>query len=473
MPPKRFGRYEVQAEIGDGAMGRVYRARDPVVGRTVAIKTVKTELLSRKEAPEHLKRFRREAQAAGALSHPHIVSIFDIGDGYIVMEHLEGWTLQEILKDKGRIPPEEALRILAPVADAIDHAHRAGVVHRDIKPSNVMVLADGRPKLMDFGVAHLESSVMTSTGQILGSPSYMAPEQVAGEEVTSRADVYALAVVAYEMVTGQRPFQGSNITTIIFKIMGEPAPSPCSLNAALPSRYDDVFRQALAKDPAKRFPTAAAFVAALDLKEFEEALSAAMGPAPTAVLPATPASPGRKGLALAIAGALTFAALLAGLWLMRPVTVPPATTVPAETSASVAPPLVPPPSVPPPSVAPPAPRAEAPPRRRTPAPTRTPLAEGTLVEMGPGIVPPRRLRGETPSYPAEARRRRQEGSVTVSMIVTETGAPVDIRVVNSAGALLDEAALQAVRTWRFEPARKDGVKVRVRWVATQRFVLER
>ena len=506
MTPARFGRYVVQAEIGDGAMGRVYRALDPVVGRAVAIKTVKTEFLGRKEAPEYLKRFRLEAQAAGALSHPHIVSIFDIGDGYLVMEHLEGRTLQELLKERGRIPLQETLRILAPVADAIDHAHRAGVVHRDIKPSNVMVLADGRPKLLDFGVAHLDSSVLTSTGQVLGSPSYMAPEQIAAQEITSRTDVYALAIVAYEMLTGQRPFQGSNITTIIHKVMSEPAPPPRSLNAALPPRYDEVFEQALAKDPATRFPTATAFVAALDLREFEEELTAALESAPAAPtlappVPAAPASSARKGVTLGLAGAAMFMALLPVLWLMRPSSppsAPPLAEAPLPSDPPTSRPAAPLPTAPAEpraSVAPPATRALPSPRARTrraaaapttapaptttlsaapePAPATTPLAEGTLVAMGPGVAPPRRVSGQALSYPPDARRRRQEGTVTVSMIVTETGEPVDLRILASAGRILDDAALQAVRTWRFEPARKDGVRVRVRWVASHRFVLER
>ena len=317
MVPERFGRYQVLEQIGDGAMGRVYRARDPVVGRVVAIKTIKSEYLSREEAPEYLRRFRREAQAAGVLNHAGIVSIFDVGEDHIVMEHLEGQTLQALLKERGRLAPAEAALVLGPVAAALDHAHRQGVVHRDIKPSNIMILPDGRPKLMDFGIAHFESSVMTSTGQILGSPSYMAPEQVAGRTVTSRTDVYALGVVAYEAVTGQRPFQGSNVTTVIYKIMSEPAPPPRSLNDTLPTRYDDIFRKALAKDPAERFATAAELVVALEIKEFEAALSAAIVPeaapeSPRAESP-TPPLTRRRGRAWMAAALAAAAALLAFL----------------------------------------------------------------------------------------------------------------------------------------------------------------
>ena len=206
-------------------MGRVYRAFDPIVRRTVAIKTIKSEYLTKDEAPEYLRRFRREAQAAGVLNHPNIVSIFDVGENYLVMELLEGKTLQAELQEKGKLEPTEALRILTPVAEGLDHAHRAGILHRDIKPANIMVLPDGRAKLMDFGVAHVETSVMTTAGQIFGSPVLHVARAGVGDDVDSRSDLYSLAVVAYEVLTGQRPFQGTSLTSIIYKVMSEvPAP---------------------------------------------------------------------------------------------------------------------------------------------------------------------------------------------------------------------------------------------------------
>ena len=200
----------------------------------VAVKTIKSEYLTRDTADEYLRRFRREAQSAGGLNHPAIVRVFDLGDDFLVMELVEGRTLHRLIREEGRLAPEEALRLLAPVADAVDHAHRAGIVHRDIKPANVMVQPDGQPKLMDFGVAKIEASVMTTAGQILGSPSYMSPEQIAGENVTSRSDLYSLAVVAYEMLTGQTPFQGKTITQVIYQVMHEAPPPPRRWNAALP-----------------------------------------------------------------------------------------------------------------------------------------------------------------------------------------------------------------------------------------------
>ena len=288
MLPERFGRYEVIDEIGDGAMGRVYRAWDPAVNRLVAVKTIKTEYLTRDTADEYLRRFHREAQSAGGLNHPAIVRVFDLGNDYLVMELVEGRTLHRVIRDEGRLAPPETLRLLAPVADAVDHAHRAGIVHRDIKPANIMVQPDGQPKLMDFGVAKIEASVMTTAGQVLGSPSYMSPEQIAGLDVTGRSDLYSLAVVAYEMLTGQPPFQGRTITQVIYKVMHEAPPPPRQWNAALPARYDGVFARALSKDPAARFPTAGELVAALDIQELEYALSEAAESRPSTTVGATP-----------------------------------------------------------------------------------------------------------------------------------------------------------------------------------------
>jgi serine/threonine-protein kinase len=262
----------VLAELGDGAMGRVYKAWDPVVTRTVAIKTIKTERLPKMHTGEYLERFRREAQAAGGLNHPNIVNIFDIGEDHIVMEYIEGQNLQDRIREEGRVPPETVSALLGPIAEALDHAHAAGIIHRDIKPANIMIQADGQPKLTDFGVARIADSAMTATGEILGSPTYMSPEQVAGLEVTPRSDVYSLAVVAYEALTGQPPFQGKTITAVISRVMHDEPPPPCQWNAELPTRYDDVFARALAKQPAERFATASELVSALDIRSFELAL---------------------------------------------------------------------------------------------------------------------------------------------------------------------------------------------------------
>jgi len=275
VPPavKTFGRYEAHAEIGDGAMGRVYRGFDPMVGRYVAIKTVKAEYLTRETRSEYLRRFRREAQAAGRLAHPNIVSIFDVGEDYFVMEYVEGITLAELLRYRTLLDVVAGLRVLAPVAEALDYAHRCGVVHRDIKPANIMVQPDGRPKLMDFGVARLETSAMTSSGQFFGSPSYMAPEQILGSEVTHEADLFSFAVVAYEALTGKRPYQGDSITTIIYKVVNEAPALPRSVHPELPAHFDEAFKRALSKQPRERYPTGMEFISALAGEDLEASLA--------------------------------------------------------------------------------------------------------------------------------------------------------------------------------------------------------
>lgn len=262
-PEKTFGRYEVLGLLGEGSMGRVYRAFDPLARRVVAIKTLKPEHLTGEAGEEGQRRFRREAQAAAKLVHANIVTIFDVGEDYFVMELLEGATLQTLLAERGRLEPAEALAILGPVADALDYAHAEGTVHRDVKPANVMVLLDGRPKIMDFGVAHLMSTVITARGQSFGSPAYMAPEQVLESQITPFTDLFSLATVTYETLTGKKPFDGETITPILYHVVNTDPPPPTSWNPELPSVYDAIFRRALAKDPAERFPSARAFVGAL------------------------------------------------------------------------------------------------------------------------------------------------------------------------------------------------------------------
>ena len=262
---RTFGRYEVLGEVGQGSMGRVYRAFDPMARRIVAVNTLRPEHVCGPEAEEYLLRFRREAQAAACLVHPNIVTIFDVGEDYFAMELLEGATLQAILRERGSLAVDEALRVLGPLAAAMDYAHSRGTIHRDIKPANLFVLADGRPKVMDFGIAHLTSAVITAGGQVFGSPAYMAPEQITKGEVTVATDEFSLAVVAYETLTGRKPFEGETITPILYSVVNTDPPPPSSWNPELPPPFDDVFRRALAKDPTARFPTPGAFVAALGL----------------------------------------------------------------------------------------------------------------------------------------------------------------------------------------------------------------
>jgi TonB family protein len=280
MIPTRLGRYEVLAELGRGAMGKVYRARDPIVGREVAIKSLNLEEFPKRQQEEILGRFRREAQAAGQLNHPNIVTIFDVGESFFVMELVKGETLQAHVARKSRLPLAETLGIVAPIAAALDYAHKRGVVHRDVKPANIMLTDRGVPKLMDFGLAHLDTTVLTRAGQSLGSPAYMAPEQIQGFEPTPRADLYALAVVTYEMLTGARPFAGRNITTLLHQVVHEPPVPPRHFNASLPLRYDELFERALSKVPEERFSDAAGFVTELNLKELEAIVSLIDAPEP-------------------------------------------------------------------------------------------------------------------------------------------------------------------------------------------------
>jgi TonB family protein len=282
--PERFGRYEVEALIGEGSMGRVFRALDPLGRRAVAVKILKPEYLSKDTANDYIQRFRREARAAGSLAHPAIITIYDVGDDFFVMELLEGLTLQERLREQGKLSIDQALAILGPVADAIDYAHARGTIHRDIKPGNIMVLPDGRPKLMDFGVAHIASTIVTAAGEFLGSPSYMAPEQIAESQASPRTDLFSLAVVAYEMLTGVRPFEGDSITAIIYRVVHEDPAPPTVRNVDLPPEFDDIFRRALAKDPSQRFPTARAFVTALEERQVDIALPPPAPPEPARAL---------------------------------------------------------------------------------------------------------------------------------------------------------------------------------------------
>ena len=339
MHPEKFDRYEVLALLGDGAMGRVYKATDPLAQRTVAIKIMKSEYLGDENRDEYLHRFRREAQAAGALSHPAIVTIFDVGDAYFVMEFVEGTSLQAMIAQKGHLGLGEALAILAPVAAALDYAHAHGVVHRDVKPANIVVDTDGRPKLLDFGVAHLTTSIMTAAGQSLGSPAYMAPEQIAKGEISPHSDVYSLAVVAYEMLTGHKPFDGDNISSIVYKVVHTPAPPPCQWNGDLPERYDRIFERALAKEPNDRYPSAGALVTALSAKEVDQVFATLVNQ-PSAAKSAAPPGPKGRGRLPVLVGAATVALVAAfAAWprqkeLPSPLTVAEATQPPPTTVAA-------------------------------------------------------------------------------------------------------------------------------------------
>ena len=267
----KIGRYNVLNELGRGAMGVVYAAEDPLIGRTVAIKTIRFAAAEEGGNREMLvQRLRREAQAAGVLSHSSIVTIYDIGEqgeeAYIVMEYVDGRSVEEMIASNALKNPETYLPILGGTAVAIDYAHSKGIIHRDIKPSNILVCRDGAIKIADFGIAKLSESIsLTQSGFVLGTPSYMSPEQAQGRIVDGRADQFSLAVVAFRIVTGRLPFEGPTLTALLTKILWE---EPEYDGAGMSPVLQPVFKQALSKDPKLRFPTCGDFV-----QELEEVLA--------------------------------------------------------------------------------------------------------------------------------------------------------------------------------------------------------
>jgi len=256
------GRYEIVAELGRGAMGVVYRARDPKIDRTVAIKTVSLLGLEPDAEQEYRERFVVEARAAGRLSHPRIVTIFDVAEDpdtltpYIVMEYVSGRSLEEVLcTENGTLPLDTALQITQELAEALDYAHAQGIVHRDVKPSNIIVAEDGHPKIADFGIAKLNAPDLPQTGRTLGTPAYMSPEQLKGDPVDGRSDLFSLGVILYQLLTRHRPFQGNSTLTISFKVLNRDPVPATALNAELCPELGHVVARAIAKYPSQRYQT--------------------------------------------------------------------------------------------------------------------------------------------------------------------------------------------------------------------------
>ena len=266
MSERFIGKYEVVTTLGKGSMGVVYKARDPEIGRLVAIKTLKTMVMGDDAAGEEaLQRFRQESRSAGMLHHPNIVTIFeagktDNGSPYIVMEHIEGASLEQRVVDDGPIAPLETLHYLAQVASAIDYAHSQNVIHRDIKPSNIIVGSDYKPFLLDFGVAKLADTSLTPAGTVVGTPSYMSPEQIRGLTLDGRTDIFSLAVVAFELFTGVRPYPGKDFTTVVTNIMHQEPRSFAELGVDLPPDLERELHHGLAKERDERFSSALAMV---------------------------------------------------------------------------------------------------------------------------------------------------------------------------------------------------------------------
>src|SRR5438552_10889625 len=287
----KAGRYEITGELGRGAMGVVYKAMDPVIGRTVAVKTIRlSEEGTGLSRPELLTRFQTEARAAGLLTHPNIVVVFDAGeeDGlyYITMELVEGKSLQALLDGGHSFPLPRTLRIMDQTCSALQYAHERNVVHRDIKPANLMLTADDTVKITDFGTAKiLQFGGTQQTSHVMGTPSYMSPEQVKGRAVDGRSDIVSLGVMLYEMLTGEKPFPGQNITTVIYKIVNEEPVPPRQIDASIHPGISTVVLKALAKEPEQRYQSCREMLE--DLKSYRS-IAAGGNPQSTMVMGGSP-----------------------------------------------------------------------------------------------------------------------------------------------------------------------------------------
>ena len=341
-----LGKYQIRGELGRGAMGIVYRGFDPMIEREVAIKTLRADLLESGEKDTLLARFKKEAQAAGRLNHRGIVQVYEYGEDadrvFIAMELIQGRELKDYMSEQARFSTAEIVRMVKELLDALGYAHSHGVVHRDIKPSNVVLLPDGHIKITDFGIARLESSTLTQAGNVLGTPSYMSPEQFMGQRIDGRSDLFSTGVMLYELLTGEKPFIGNSFTTIMHKVMKESPSAPSSLNISLHPSFDQVLAVALAKRPDERFRNAAEFSQALDLALAGKPIAA---PADEMTVMAAPAGHGSNDeTVLADASATLAAAPRAPVpvddqTVVRappPVSAPVATQAPAGTMATEA-----------------------------------------------------------------------------------------------------------------------------------------
>lgn len=453
MEHDRLGKYVISGILGKGAMGTVYDARDPVIDRRVAIKTLSLPDASDSEAQEELARFKREAQAAGRLTHPNIVGVFDYGEtaeiAYIVMEFVDGPSLKSLLDKSERFPTAETVRILEGLLAGLQFSHERGVVHRDIKPANIMMTRDGQVKIADFGIARIESSSMTQAGTIMGTPAYMSPEQFMGQTVDPRTDIYSTGVVLYQMLTGERPFEGS-MTAIMHKVLNVAPPRPSELSVTVPHALDGVVARAMAKRPEQRYASAAEFAQSLRAAaqgqtvpaggiDTEATMVSSAQPvgvtAPvSAAAPPRVATANRNRLPVVAGVSLAMLAAAGGGWFflageaqpppssqlsaVSPAPVPlPAQTTPLPPTAPVPLPAAPPvTSLPPPVVPPTAPLAPAVPPQAAPPPSVA-VPPPAPVPAAPAVVPQTALAPVAPPQPpssAQLRARLQAAFAAVS-----------------------------------------------------------
>ncbi|HEX7252294.1 MAG TPA: protein kinase, partial [Thermoanaerobaculia bacterium] len=396
-PGSRLGRFEIAAVLGEGAMGTVYLAHDPHIERPVALKTLRADAAGGVHGEEVKSRFLKEAKLAGRLAHPNVVTIYETGGDqgltYIAMEYVDGESLTQWLVRRSDAPYAERIEIVRQVAQALEHAHARGVLHRDIKPGNILLAREGRVKVADFGIGKLLSGTgdLTRTGQMIGSPAYMSPEQIRGEKLDPRSDLFSLGVVLYELLTGRRPFPGDSITTLVYQILHTEPKDPLTLRADLPPSTSDVIVRLLAKSPDRRPSDAAAFLkeisriegelTAIDhsaaITEVRPVLAAEptvrTEPPPPARV--EPAAARQSGPAYVLAAAALLAAVAIFAWVWKSVTsrtVLPA--APRATSESVA--------------AAPAPRTEVPIPTPASLPTRGPEEAADAIVGATRIVSP-------------------------------------------------------------------------------------
>jgi len=417
-PGSKLGRYEIAAILGQGAMGVVYLAHDPEIDRPVALKTVRSEVLRGESAAEVEARFLKEAKLAGRLQHPNVVTVYDVGrehgDFFIAMEYIDGHPLTRYLVSPDALPLNAKIGIVRQTAEALDHAHERGVVHRDIKPGNILIAKDGRVKVTDFGIARFTSATtsdLTRTGTMIGSPAYMSPEQIRGEKLDGRSDLFSLGVVLYELLTGTRPFPGESITTLVYQILHTEPRDPREIRADLPAASREVMAVLLAKQPDKRPENARAFLGELKrIEKFQResemtrrAIAVAAAPDPRAAaappfpprsdVPTPPAAPppsaaptvgapppARGPRAPVVVGIALLAAVLFAVYALVKAPVP-ASPEPADLAPTTAPTAVPAPPTSAPTVEP----AAAEPTPLT-LPTAGPAAAADAVVGAPRVA---------------------------------------------------------------------------------------
>jgi len=434
----QLGPYELIREAGHGGMSVVYEARDTRIGRRVAVKVVTVpQHLSAGQREALLARLRREARAIARLSHPNIVTIYDVGEEgnqhFLVMEYLDGQTLRRRL-DQGPLPPAEASRILDQIADALDAVHAEGVIHRDIKPSNVMLLPDGRAKLMDFGVARqADDTLVTQAGMMVGSPVYMAPELINGEEAGVASDLWSLSVLLYEMLAGKPPFPGQTIPVVMYRVMHDAiAPLP-----GVPPAVQKVLARALDKDPARRYGSAHALAA--DLR-------AALAPRQPRASALLPPSPHKRAFAPWGLAALMLAAL-AGVTLLHPRTPPPRTAaLPKPQLRMKITPTTTPHAATPPTVRVASIRQERPPHPQRHRRHRPPAPPASIREVATAAQ-------ARPAHTARSTRRPRVMRRPRAAAVTAFGEPAPYRMRRARRlALLPPEPRRSLRRYHYTPA---------------------